>query len=475
MKTILKYFIGATLTVLFVSVAHASSNLPAGIEVSASLSKNSYVLDDALMVSVTYRNVSDQTVELLKWNTALNGGLTEDLFSVEFLGEEIPYVGVHAKRLAPTKSDYVQLLAGQSVSGAINLLGSYPINFKGEYKIAIRESGALNRKVLLPLTLNLAADRPTVEAKRTPSFQNCSSSQRSTIDSALSSAERIANVAIRDLRAASVAQRPNARRYREWFGAYEAGRYGQVETRMARIASALSNQTIGFNCDCTGQPGVDSSRTFAFVFPNDPYNMTLCDVFFQVPRDGTDSKSGTIVHEVSHFTAVAGTRDVSSNQAGIRSVAMSDPGSAIEAANAYEYFAENTPFLSMPQPADLIVASSVFSNSKPVTGRPVFISGAVRNQGDGVASSTSLKLTLTSAANISITTEIAVPSISQGSSFDFQLDFRAPSDPGDYSVELCVTAVNQEANTNNNCAALSPLLVSALPIITPILPLLLDD
>jgi peptidyl-Lys metalloendopeptidase len=312
MKLILKYFISAALSVMLITVVDASTDLPEGIEVSASVSKTLYGLDDDLMVSVTYRNMSDQTIKLLTWSTALNGGLTEDLFSVEFLGQQIPYVGIHAKRLAPIDSDYTELAAGQSASASINLLRSYPINFKGEYHIAIRESGALNRKKLSPLSIKLSADRPTVEAKRAPSFQNCSVKQRSLIDSALGSAERIANIAIQDLRAAPVNQRVNARRYRQWFGAYEAGRYARVENGMAKIASALSNQIIGFDCDCTGQPSIDPSRTFAFVFPNDPYNITLCGVFFQVPRDGTDSKSGTIVHEVSHFTVVADSDDFSS-------------------------------------------------------------------------------------------------------------------------------------------------------------------
>ncbi len=350
MKLILKYFISAALSVMLITVVDASTDLPEGIEVSASVSKTLYGLDDDLMVSVTYRNMSDQTIKLLTWSTALNGGLTEDLFSVEFLGQQIPYVGIHAKRLAPIDSDYTELAAGQSASASINLLRSYPINFKGEYHIAIRESGALNRKKLSPLSIKLSADRPTVEAKRAPSFQNCSVKQRSLIDSALGSAERIANIAIQDLRAAPVNQRVNARRYRQWFGAYEAGRYARVENGMAKIASALSNQIIGFDCDCTGQPSIDPSRTFAFVFPNDPYNITLCGVFFQVPRDGTDSKSGTIVHEVSHFTVVADSDDFSSafDQGGSRRLADSSPESAIRNANAFEYFAENTPSLSMP-------------------------------------------------------------------------------------------------------------------------------
>ena len=367
----LKYFAITFLIVMFAGIVHAAPGLPLGVEVSAVIDKRSFSLDDKLMVSVTYLNVSDHSVELLTWETALNGGISEDLFSIKYLGKEISYIGIHVKRLAPTMVDYVTIEPEQSLSGSVDLLRSYPINFKGEYEFSVRNSGALNLKLLAPLSFKLNADRPVIEAKRTPAIQNCSVSQTAEINSALTSAERISSIAIRDLRAALTDQRQDARRYREWFGVYDAGRYSQVELGMARIANTLSNQTIGFDCDCTGRPDVNPATTFAFVFADDEYNMTLCDVFFLVRRDGTDSKSGTIVHEVSHFNVVAATRDVASNQAGIRSVAMSDPNTVITAANAYEYFAENTPFLSMP-------AAVITPEPEPIGEKSASIIGALK-------------------------------------------------------------------------------------------------
>ena len=58
---------------------------------------------------------------------------------------------------------------------------------------------------------------------------------------------------------------------------------------------------------------------------------------------GTDSKAGTLIHEMSHFTVVAGTDDWAYGQTAAKSLAFSDPAKALDNADSHEYFAENTP------------------------------------------------------------------------------------------------------------------------------------
>jgi peptidyl-Lys metalloendopeptidase len=58
---------------------------------------------------------------------------------------------------------------------------------------------------------------------------------------------------------------------------------------------------------------------------------------------GTDSKGGTLVHEMSHFTVVAGTDDLAYGQQAAAQLAISDPNKAINNADSHEYFGENTP------------------------------------------------------------------------------------------------------------------------------------
>ncbi|KAL0570405.1 hypothetical protein V5O48_011563, partial [Marasmius crinis-equi] len=92
-----------------------------------------------------------------------------------------------------------------------------------------------------------------------------------------------------------------------------------------------------YDCSCT-DPG-----TYAYVELNNFGVIHLCGAFWDAPATGTDSKAGTLVHESSHFTQIAGTRDVVYGQSGARSLARRSPSQAITNADSHEYFAENNP------------------------------------------------------------------------------------------------------------------------------------
>ena len=90
----------------------------------------------------------------------------------------------------------------------------------------------------------------------------------------------------------------NSPRYLEWFGVYTSSRYTTVTNHFTAIASAMTNAGINFDCKC-------KQNYYADVYPNDPYKIYLCRVFWQAPLTGTDSKAGTLIHEMSHFNVVA--------------------------------------------------------------------------------------------------------------------------------------------------------------------------
>jgi len=92
-----------------------------------------------------------------------------------------------------------------------------------------------------------------------------------------------------------------------------------------------------FYCNC------HQKNTYAYVYPDRPYEVHLCGAFWQAPATGTDSKAGTLVHETSHFNNVAGTDDWAYGQSACQSLATSNPDHAIANADSHEYFAENTP------------------------------------------------------------------------------------------------------------------------------------
>ena len=70
----------------------------------------------------------------------------------------------------------------------------------------------------------------------------------------------------------------------------------------------------------------------------------MCNAYWNAPLTGTDSKAGTLIHEMSHFTIVADTDDYVYGQTAARNLANTNPTNAVDNADNHEYFAENTPF-----------------------------------------------------------------------------------------------------------------------------------
>jgi peptidyl-Lys metalloendopeptidase len=104
------------------------------------------------------------------------------------------------------------------------------------------------------------------------------------------------------------------------------------------IEDALDTKSMTLDCGC-------KKPYYAYVYPGQPYKIFLCKAFWSAPLSGTDSKGGTLVHEMSHFNVVAGTDDEAYGQRDAAALALSDPAGARGNADNYEYFAENTPML----------------------------------------------------------------------------------------------------------------------------------
>jgi len=318
--------------------------------------------DDAIL-KVTYRNDSAEDLYLLRWQTALHG-VEANLFDVRRDGQPVAYTGRLYKRAAPRAEDYVRIPAGGSASAEVDLSGVYDMSRTGEY--AIRYSVDLQDTLRVNglkvagvggLTLEsnvvfLGVERDerasaAVEAlaeleeaarggrvkSLPPGFVSCSSSRQSLLVTALGNAQSISLAARDYLNNLPVAQRPTNVAYDTWFGAYTSSRYATVQSHYTSIHSAFSNQTFTFFCDCT-----DSS--YAYVFANRPYEVHLCNAFWNAPALGIDSKAGTLVHETSHFTVVAGTQDYAYGTAACQNLANKNPKKAISNADSHEYFAE---------------------------------------------------------------------------------------------------------------------------------------
>ena len=152
------------------------------------------------------------------------------------------------------------------------------------------------------------------------------------------------NTGIADLRSLDVSERSGSPRYTTWFGSYFETRFNRVLTNYVALADVLENEEIRFDCSC------DESGVYAYVYSIRPYDVFLCPAFHAANVDGTDSRAGTIVHELSHFTVIADTDDHVYSQRGAQSLASTDPDKAISNADNHEYFAENTPALDAGYP-----------------------------------------------------------------------------------------------------------------------------
>jgi peptidyl-Lys metalloendopeptidase len=165
-------------------------------------------------------------------------------------------------------------------------------------------------------------------------FTKCTTTQQQTVTQAMAVGNTMSDGALAYLNGSPAA----TQRYTTWFGTFSTANWGQVRTQFAAIADAFDNKPVTVDCGC-------KQNYYAYVYPNQPYKIYVCKVFWQAPLSGTDSKGGTLVHEMSHFDVVAGTDDWAYGQSAAKSLAISNPTRARNNADSHEYFAENTPAL----------------------------------------------------------------------------------------------------------------------------------
>lgn len=351
--------------------AQAASN---GVVVSIAPVKSTLAQDDDVVVNVTITNTSSRPQYILKWYTPF-GGIEESLFTVTRDGAKVHYLGAHYKRPAPTAKDYYLLKPGASHTARVELSALYDMSVTGDYTVtyntaslqlfasplqsasrsteattlatdgskgveSLRSStaslwidGRQPRGTVVEEPLSLSKLQDNAVAAASVSYTNCSASRQTTIASAISAARTMATNANSYMNNGVIGAR-----YTKWFGANNSSRVATVKTHFANITNAFNNAAITVDCGCT-------QSYYAYVYPTQPYKIYVCNAFWSAPLTGTDSKGGTLVHEMSHFNVVAGTDDWVYGQSGAASLAVSNPAQAIDNADSHEYFSENTPAL----------------------------------------------------------------------------------------------------------------------------------
>jgi len=325
----------------------------ARLDVRLSVATPVFQGDVDVPITVTVTNPSRSTVTVLA--SQLPGDdLETNLFKLvreKYVREKYvrekevaPYLGALAKRKSPTAAELVQIAPGATLTYQFELSAAYDLSQNGMYTIEYvgldkhGGHGASTAPLYIWLegrTAKATIPAPVVGAAGLSFSGNCSASQQTTIASAVSAATSYAVGA-----ATYLGGSPSATaRYTTWFGAFDATRWATVKSHFNAEVDAFQNKPVTVDCKCK------KSNVYAYVYPTQPYKIYVCGAFWAAPMTGTDSKAGTLIHEMSHFNVVASTDDWAYGQTNAKALAISDPVKAVDNADSHEYFAENTPAL----------------------------------------------------------------------------------------------------------------------------------
>lgn len=355
--TLLGAAIGAT---LLIGAIGATSNAAAPITGHNPLRVGMYAAGNG-MVEVILTNTSAKSVRVPRWALPMQLPM-QKIFSVQRDGQAVAYEGPMIKRGLPGAAEFAVLRPGQSYRTVVDLGAAYDMRKSGQYTVALRSAmqyasltgGArLKTPQGMPLLLQSAPISFWSDGRGAPplgkgkpgggntggtvvngvSYVGCDATQMNKAGQAVIDARGYSENAKGYLN--SNTQGP---RYTTWFGGYTSQRYGTAQQHFVAIDSAIdqSGGQIKINCGC-------NQSYYAYVYPTRPYEIFVCRAFWTAGATGTDSKAGTLIHEMSHFNAVAGTDDHVYGQTGAKSLAVSNPNDALDNADNHEYFAENTP------------------------------------------------------------------------------------------------------------------------------------
>jgi len=323
-----------------------------GATVTLAVDSDFFSADQPVIVHVTIANPTKHSLKVLKWYTPADE-VEGPLFSIEQNGQSVDYIGPLYKRPKPSHQDYISLKAGESITFDVDIALYYDLSVSANYSIIYDVSSwdlysekgngkkdadrLTSNEIMVFITGRESGISPATEAlfaaSGTTSYTKCTTAQQSALIVARTDASTYANDAPSYLNAGTLGYR-----YITWFGAYNSSRYGTAASHFNSIANAMNTVNVTFDCGC-------KKNYYAYVYANKPYTIYLCRVYWTAPPTGTDSKAGTLIHEMSHFNTVASTNDWVYGQASAKNLAINDPQKAVTNADNHEYFAENNPWL----------------------------------------------------------------------------------------------------------------------------------
>ncbi|KAH8801955.1 peptidyl-Lys metalloendopeptidase [Flagelloscypha sp. PMI_526] len=359
-----------TLSLLFLTcLAFCHIHVSATRQLTLSLSGPTLLKGNGnLTITATVKNTGHLELKILNEPGGILDTLPTNTFNVSHKGCAVQFAGVLGKYVPQTiiKSNNASLFTflkpGESISVQHNLNLAY--NFTGfrftqpggnyltiapnSLNFLLAPSTGITPTVLraqfpptflrirIPLSWGPLFYPPFIIRPSSEKFVGCSATQKKLIHEAAGEAMSLASSTYNYI-ASTTTGTP---RYTTWFGTYHSTRRDIVWVHFYLISS---NNFRQFTYDCT----CNDARYYAFVQPHTFGAIGLCGMFWNASMTGTDSKSGTLIHEASHFIQNGGTLDIHKlyGQRASQTLARDEPDLAVFNADSHEYFAENTPIL----------------------------------------------------------------------------------------------------------------------------------
>jgi len=296
-------------------------------------------------VNLELQNTGSYAIALLRWNLPLDQFGGENAFHVILVEEEreVNYLGARVKYADPTFYDYLVLAKEESVTVPVVLHNLYDFTKPGNYKVQFEyfamdivhedDFGTIPRlrrnftpsEIILSNPVLIKTEMTYPKELRVP--YPCSNTEWNIIQNAASNLRPLITTAT------ALVNQGNTPTYVEWFGAYNANRWGTAEEVLRYVQN---NNVVDYACD-------DRAGVYAYVYPTDTtHTIYVCSAFWNAyPIGGWDTQAGTLLHELSHFNNIGATRDHAYGTGACRNLAINNPNNAVNNADSFEYFAES--------------------------------------------------------------------------------------------------------------------------------------
>ena len=289
-------------------------------------------------IQITITNNSNEDIKISKNDIPYENKIRKDIFNIFSNSEKIPYIGKLIK-LNTDKQEYIILRPYENYSTKINLLKYYDLPSNEvvviSYKKDIIGHNYPIEKYFYSFTTKIHPYKKKFKtlSKSHVLYNQCSQSQIRIINNATLQAKTLTHMAYEIL---LYEQGINiwSENYTTWFGSPSIARQNSVLSSLRKIYKAFETKTLHYDCSCTDE-------YYAYVYPNIPYDIYLCNGFWSAEIVGSDSQTGILVNQMSKFDNVANTQNHTLGESEAKRLASEFPQYTITNADSYEYFIEN--------------------------------------------------------------------------------------------------------------------------------------